>query len=347
MPRTNRRAFLQQASSLATLAATHPLRTMAAGFRPAPPGIIDAHIHLYDPSRPGGVPWPEPSDTILYRPALPARYRSIAEPLGVTGAIAIECSPLAADNSWLLEVAASDSIIVGVIGDLDPGLDTFPAALETLTANPLFRGIRYGNLWNRDLGSALTNPTFVVNLKRLADAGLVLETANPNPALIADLVTLTDRVPSLRLIIDHLPQATPPASQSERALYEAHLETLSRRPQVYVKGSEVFRRVDGKVIHDPAFYKDWLDQIWQWFGEDRLFYGSDWPNSDHLATYAETLELIHHYVTGKGPVAMHKFFATNSLAIYQWKPRTDAQRRIAATQLPAATTKADRRPPAS
>ena len=36
--------------------------------------VIDAHIHLFDPTRPGGVPWPEKTDTTLYRPALPPRY---------------------------------------------------------------------------------------------------------------------------------------------------------------------------------------------------------------------------------------------------------------------------------
>ena len=47
--------------------------------------VIDSHIHLYDPTRPGGIPWPEKDDPVLYQPALPARYSSIAEPFGVLG----------------------------------------------------------------------------------------------------------------------------------------------------------------------------------------------------------------------------------------------------------------------
>ncbi len=325
MSPTNRREFVQQACAMTALTATRTLQGLSAVLPVPPGGILDAHVHLYDPARPGGVPWPEPSDTILYRPALPARLRSTAEPLGVQGALAIECSPLAADNDWLLQVASADPFIVGVIGDLDPMLKSFPAAVERYAANPLFRGLRYGNLWNRDLATALTHPDFVPNLNRLAGAGLLLETANPNPALIADLLVLTDRVPALRVIIDHLPQAVPPVEPSARAVYEAHLQALSSRPQVFVKGSEVFRRVDGKVIHDPRFYKGWLDQLWAWFGEDRIFYGSDWPNSDHLATYPETLALIHQYVAGRGTAAEHKFFAANSHAIYKWRPRTQAQ----------------------
>src|SRR5258708_16464020 len=60
--------------------------------------IIDAHIHLFDPTRPGGVPWPEKTDTAIYKPTLPDRYMRETAALGVVGAIAIEASPLPSDN---------------------------------------------------------------------------------------------------------------------------------------------------------------------------------------------------------------------------------------------------------
>ena len=45
--------------------------------------IIDTHIHLFDPTRPQGVPWPDKDNAVLYQRALPERYRKIAAPLGV------------------------------------------------------------------------------------------------------------------------------------------------------------------------------------------------------------------------------------------------------------------------
>jgi L-fuconolactonase len=252
--------------------------------------IIDTHIHLFDPTRPAGVPWPEKSDTVLYRPALPPRYKGLAAPFGVVGAIAVECSPWPEDNDWLLSVASDDTFIVGAIGDLDPAATTFPKQLKRLSANPLFLGIRYGNLWGRSLGARLSEPGFVANLKRFSHAGLVLETANPNPVLVAEILKLTDRIPDLRIVIDHLPQAPPPAAPAARNAYQRDLRALSQRKNIFVKGSEVFRRVDGRVPTDLSFYKPWLDEIWETFGEDRLLYGSDWPNSDHLASYADTFQ---------------------------------------------------------
>lgn len=331
-----RRAFLTAGPCFALLQAARSLGSSQTSG-PSAPGvtvsgfpIIDSHIHLFDPTRPAGVPWPEKSDTALYRPALPPRYRSLASPLGVVGAIAVECSPWVEDNDWLLGVAASDPIIVGVIGNLDPAAPAFPRQLEPLSANPLFRGIRYGNLWGRSLGAQLSNPDFIANLKRLSAAGLLLESANPNPVLIAELLKLSDRVPELRIVIDHLPQAVPPAEPAARKAYEQDLRALGRRNHVFVKGSEVLRQIDGKVPTDLDTYKPWLDEIWEIFGEDRLLYGSDWPNSDHLAPYAATFDIIRQYVGGKGRQAQEKFFWKNSIVVYRWRRRSPAQSHLAA-----------------
>lgn len=286
---------------------------------------IDAHIHLFDPSRPGGIPWPEKTDTVLYHPALPARYAPLAQPHGVVGAIAVECSPWLVDNFWLQDVVERNPIMLGFIGDLLPDAPDFAATLDRLHRSTFFLGIRYGNLWNRDLGAAMQKPEFRSGLKLLADAGLVMETANPNPALISAVLEVSDRVPELRIVIDHLPHADVPADARARASYDANLRELSHRPNVYVKGSEIVQRVAGRVVLDAGSYKASLDRLWEIFGEDRIFFGSDWPNSDSLATYAETFNVAEHYIATRSPSAQQKYFWKNSIAVYKWRPRTPGQ----------------------
>ena len=82
--------------------------------------IIDTHTHFYDPFRPQGVPWPEKDDEILYRRALPEDYKALAVPEGVTGTVMVECSPWVEDNQWVLDLAATDPFIVGLVGHLEP-----------------------------------------------------------------------------------------------------------------------------------------------------------------------------------------------------------------------------------
>lgn len=284
--------------------------------------IIDCHIHLFDPTRPQGVPWPDKKNTVLYKPAMPDRYRSLAVPLGVTGAIEVEASPWLEDNQWVLDVAAKDKIIVGTVGNLEPGKPEFPKQLERFHKNPLFRGIRYGNLWNRNLGIEMKRPEFIEDVKLLSRAGLTLDTANPTPSLIGDVVRLTDKVPDLRVVIDHLPQMTVPPDGRD---YRSNLKEIGKRPQIYVKLSEVFRRVDGRIPADLDFYRSNLDEIFGVFGEDRVLFGSDWPNSDSWKPYPDILRLVQEYINGKGPVAAEKYFWKNSVKAYRWVKREASQ----------------------
>jgi predicted TIM-barrel fold metal-dependent hydrolase len=68
--------------------------------------------------------------------------------------------------------------------------------------------------------------------------------------------------------------------------------------------------------------------MWQRFGEDRVVFGSDWPNSDGFGTYEQVLTVVKEYVATKPRTVAEKYFYKNSLAAYRWKPRTAAQKRL-------------------
>jgi len=249
----------------------------------------------------------------------------VTKGLGIVGAIEVECSNWLEDNQWILDIAAKDTFIVGTVGNLEPGKPDFRKHLERFHQNPLFRGIRYGNLWGRNLGEQISKPEFISDLKALAEADLELDTANPNPALISDVVKLTDQIPRLRVVIDHLPQLEPPAELRTRNAFEANLRELGKRPQIYVKVSEVLLRVGGKVPDDVNFYRSRLDELYDIFGQDRLIYGSDWPNSDHWGSYQQVLNVVRDYFTSKGADVAEKFFWRNSSSVYRWVKRETNQ----------------------
>lgn len=296
----NRRNFLRSSAACASTVFAAPAKR---------PPVIDSHIHLFDISRPQGVPWP-PKDSSIYQSSLPNGYRKLAAPYGVVGAIAIECSPWPADNEWVLSIAAEEPIIVGTIGNLEPGAADFGQRLEQLHRNPLFRGIRYGNLWGRDLGNEISKPEFIAGLKLLSNAGLVLDTANPTPALMRAVVRVTDQVPNLRIVLDHLPELA--------SAGDSDLRLLAARPNVFAKISGIVRRSGGRVPLDVNFYRDRLDHIWEIFGPDRLLYGSDWPNSKQLASYADIFKLSQDFLSSKDPAAVEKIYWKNSLKAYRW-----------------------------
>jgi predicted TIM-barrel fold metal-dependent hydrolase len=289
----------------------------------APVPIVDCHIHLFDQTRPQGAPYSGGRGNT--EPALPARYRKLASPLGIVGAIEIEASPWIEDNLWVLEVEEKDPMMVGTIGNLQPDKPEFKEYLDRYRKNKLFLGIRYGNLWGYNLVSQAGNPSFIDGLKLMQQAGLTLDTANPRPDLIEAVIRVNDAAPGLRIVVDHLPSMLGRLDANAMRAVEGNLRELAKRPTVYIKVSEVMRMVDGKPSTDPALYKPLLDRLFDTFGEDKLVFGSDWPNGPAVDNLPSIVQIVRDYFSAKGRAAAEKYFWKNSLAAYQWKAREPSQ----------------------
>jgi predicted TIM-barrel fold metal-dependent hydrolase len=305
----------------------------AAGALPAqaaqpPIPIIDTHIHLFDGNRPQGAPYTGPPNSPTHRTgAYPAIYAKLARPLGIVGAIEVEASPWVEDNLWVLEVAQANDIMVGTVGNLRPEAADFGELLGRFHKNPLFRGVRHGNLWGYDMPAQAKDPAFIAGLKLLAQADLALDTANQNLALLQATVRVSDAVPDLRIVIDHLPAYDP--KPEEMAAYDAALRELKGRPQVYSKISEVIHTIDGKTRTDLPAYRAHIERLYETFGEDRVLFGSDWPNSDSVAPVPTVLGLVKAYFAGKPRAVQEKYFWKNSVHAYKWVHRTASQPKLA------------------
>ena len=278
----------------------------------APSRIIDTHTHFYDPTRPQGVPWPSRSETLLYRRTLPQDLRRVARGFPLAGTVVVEASPWLEDNQWLLDLAKDDSLIVGVVGHLEPGKPAFKDHLQRFAKNRLFRGIR---LEEKTIAAGLSEKTFIADLERLADADLEVDVIGEN-TMLTHLVTLSDRIAHLRLVINHLPFDRAADEDTARKVRNA-LSELGRRPQIFAKVSGVLRRVNGRVPGEASFYKQSLDRLWDTFGVDRLVYGSNWPVSELLAPYPTVVQVVREYFRDKGVEATERYFLKNSLAAYK------------------------------
>lgn len=275
--------------------------------------IIDGHIHLFDASRPEGIPWPE-AGHVLHGTSSPAHYQRVSAGHHIVGAIVVEASPWRSDNQWLLENIRGTPGMLGFVGNLSPLDATFNHDFDALHSEPLFLGLRYGNLWERDLLDDQTRPGFIDGMRRLVESGRSLDSANPDPRLIKGLLRLSEKLPDLRIIVDHLPSAAVSADQLSD--FQHDVFALAENPNVFAKLAEIPQLDDGVVINDPAYYRDRLAHLWEAFGEDRCFFGSDWPNSNTVAGFDTTLTLVKTCLADKPRSVQEKFFLHNVAHAY-------------------------------
>jgi predicted TIM-barrel fold metal-dependent hydrolase len=163
----------------------------------------------------------------------------------------------------------------------------------------------------------------------MQQADLALDTANPRPDLIEAVLRVSDKVPGLRIIVDHLPSMMGRLDANAKTAVEGNLRELAKRPAVYIKVSEVMRVADGRPSTDPALYKPLLDHLFDTFGEDKLIFGSDWPNGQAVDNLPAIVQIVQGYFLAKGQAVAEKYFWKNSLAAYKWIRRDPSQPQLA------------------
>ena len=311
---TTRRTLL--AGSLAS-AATLSLPPYSSAAAEPSLDIIDCHTHFYDPTRPGGIPWPR-KDSPLYRTVLPKDLRAEPQYKPVTGTIIVEASERLEDNQWLLDLARDDPFVVGIVGRLDPISADYAKHLKRFVANPLFRGIRV----NDQVVTKVLEADKAAAFKLLGTHDRELDViGGPTSPLVVD--RLARRLPDLRLVINHIANV-PITKDPPPANWVQAMRAAARHPNVYCKVSAlVWGAAQGgrKPPSDLEFYRPYLDIVFDALGEDRVIYGSDWPVSALAADYHTQQKLILDYVAERGAQAMRKFCSLNAQVAYKWVER--------------------------
>jgi predicted TIM-barrel fold metal-dependent hydrolase len=250
---------------------------------------------------------------------MPADYRALPVAQPVNGTVVVEASPWVEDNQWVLDLAAKDPFIVGLVGSLPVGTMEFGGHLKRFAANKLFRGIR---LRDRKLETALDDPAVVSDLKLLAEYGFSLDLVGGAEILVF-ANRLAKEVPALRIVIDHLAGVRidgkkPPAE------WVTQMRALVPKPSVYFKISGLVEgtgKSDGSAPRETEFYRPVLDAMVEMFGPERLIYASNWPVSELFAPLATVQGIVTEYFKSRGRAVEEAVFSKTAWAAYRWEKR--------------------------
>ena len=278
--------------------------------------IIDTHVHIYDPFRPEGAPWPDPDNKLLYRTTLPQHVKEQAVPEQVDGVVVVEASEWIEDNQWILDIAADDPFVVGLVGRLEPGDEKFEEDLERFAPHPIFQGIRF---WGGYFADVSQNG-FIDKMKRVAEKELVVDVNFPWQTPDG-FFALREQVPELKIVLEHVSAV----KVNGEAPSDEWLETMRRaaeNPNTTQKVSALMENsAQQPAPPDLAYYRPALDAMWEIFGADRLFFGSNWPVCGRAGTYARCIRIVRAYFAARGLEVTEKFFWRNSQAVYGWQQR--------------------------
>lgn len=273
---------------------------------------IDTHTHVYR------TPWPETMpqkqrEAAFARPCLPEDLIPAALAAGVGGVVVVEASPDLEDNQWLLDLAAKEPFILGVVGRIDPAAADFERHLTRFASDRCFRGIRIAQ---GELEAGLAaGREFVRRCHLLADRGLALDVLG-GPGVIGAAARLAAEVPELTIVIDHAGNLRIDGNAPPRDWQEM-VEAAAKRPNVRCKVSALVENTAKKPAPlEMDYYVPVLDALWTAFGADRLLFGSNWPIWSRQHSYADVCGVVRDSWARKGADAAGRFFRGNAIAAY-------------------------------
>jgi len=255
---------------------------------------IDAHQHFwrYDA---GEYDWIDDSMSVLRRDFLPDDLKPELEGAGFRGSIAVQARQSLEETRWLLELAASSPLILGVVGWVDLRSPDVRSQLEALAANPKLVGVRHVVQSEPD-DRFMLRPEFLRGIAALEEFDLAYDILiyPRHLPVVAEFVQL---FPRQRFVLDHL--AKPLIKSGSFRPWVEGMRDLSRFSNVFCKLSGMVTEADWrnwKAEHIMPY----LDTALVCFGASRLMIGSDWPVCTVAASYTRTMNVVLDYF-GKYP----------------------------------------------
>ncbi|WP_179218485.1 amidohydrolase [Saccharibacillus sp. O23] len=246
---------------------------------------IDAHQHFWKIER-NDYGWITPEIPVLYRDFLPDDLRPELREQKIDATVLVQAAPTLEETEYILELAAHEPFVAGVVGWLDPEHPDFREQYNKLREHPKFVGLRV-MIQEMEDSAKLLSPPFLQALSLFAEEDLPVDLL-VLPHQLPHLEEMLDRVPGLRGVVDHL--AKPPIASGEIEPWRSRMAEIARHPGICCK-------LSGMVTEAAADWKaedfrTYIETVLELFGPERIMFGSDWPVCLTAATYADTVELL-------------------------------------------------------
>jgi L-fuconolactonase len=251
---------------------------------------LDAHQHFwrYDPAEHS---WMSEAMGAIKRDFLPADLKPRLQSAGFEGCVAVQARQSLEETRWLLQLAAENAFLAGVVGWVDLRSESVAAQLEEFRAHPKLVGVRH--VVQDELDDAfMLRADFRRGIAQLAAFGLTYDLLI-YPKHLAVASALVREFPEQPFVLDHI--AKPRIEAGEISPWKEDLRELAKSPNVYCKLSGMVTEA-AWTRWKPTDFEPYLDAVFAAFGPQRLMIGSDWPVCTLAAGYGETMRLVIDYV---------------------------------------------------
>jgi len=260
------------------------------------PPIIDSHQHFWQHSQPFDYSWQDgPEMAPIRRDYLPADLKPQIDAVGVDRTIFVQTQHNTAENDWVLQLAAENDYIAGIVGWVDLASPDCEAQLLHYKDHPKFVGIRHVTHDEPD-DDFIVRPDVISGLRVLEKHQVPFDLLFFVKHL-HHAQTLARELPNLPMVIDHL--AKPRIKDGAMDDWLDNFRAAAQFPNVYCKLSGMVTEADWQNWK-PNDLKPYVEAALEYFGPERCMYGSDWPVCELAGSYKQVYNAL---VEVLGPIS--------------------------------------------
>jgi L-fuconolactonase len=254
--------------------------------------MIDSHLHLwtYDAA---SFDWVTDEMAVLRQDFLERELLETVEGTGVAGVVTVQAQRTVKETEWLLQLAANQPLLAGVVGWVPLESETVGELLDQLAANPKFVGVREILQGAQD-AAYFENPAFHRGVRELTRRSLPYDLLVFHHQLPA-ATRFVAANPEQRFILDHIAKA--PVGGDFPQQWAADIRELAALPNIHCKFSGVVTEF-GRPTWTLNDIKPLWETVLQAFGPERLMFGSDWPVCLLRTNYGRWLDTVGELAVG-------------------------------------------------
>lgn len=275
---------------------------------------IDAHHHFWDPAR-YSYPWMAGDAMDPVRRAFtPADLRGTLAEEEIDGTVLVQTLSSLQETREFLQLAAATDFVQGVVGWADLTSPSVADDLDALLDGPGGRwlaGIRH-QVHDEPDPDWLTRTDVHRGLAAVQQRGLtydLLVRARELPAA----QEAVQEFPNLQFVLDHI--AKPRIADGRDDPWSQHMPALAAQPNVAVKLSGMVTEADW-ATWSANDLRPFVSRVAEWFGVQRLMFGSDWPVCLLAGSYHSVLRGLTDALPVMPSAELDQILGTNALRIY-------------------------------
>ncbi len=250
---------------------------------------VDAHQHFwkFDPIRDN---WITEDMEVIKHDFLPHDLKPLMDANGLNSCIAVQADQSENETDFLLSLATENEFIKGVVGWIDLCADTIHERLEHYSQFPKLKGFRH--ILQAEPIEFILKPEFQRGISALQLYGFTYDILiyPQHLSVTSDLILVGNEQ---RFILDHL--AKPNIKNGTSATWAADLKKLASHKNVFCKLSGMVTEADHSAWKKEDIYP-YMDKVLEFFGPERLLFGSDWPVCRLAASYGQVCDLMNDYL---------------------------------------------------